>query len=48
MFNISRSKDIQTMKSGQLVEYNIGNIFLEKSYTKRGGESSPRPLNKKL
>ena len=30
--NISRSKDNQTMKFGQLIEYNMRNIFLEKSY----------------
>ena len=30
--NISRSKGIQTMKFGQLIEYNI-NIVLEKPYT---------------
>ena len=29
--NISRSKGNQTMKSGQLIEYNMRNIFLEKS-----------------
>ena len=32
--NISRSKVIQTMKFGQLIECNMRNIFLEKSYTK--------------
>ena len=32
LLNISRSKDNQTMKFGQLIEY-IRNIFLEKSYT---------------
>ena len=32
--NISRSKDNQAMKFGQLIEYNMRNIFLEKSYTK--------------
>ena len=26
------------MKFGQLIEYNMRNIFLEKSYTKCGGE----------
>ena len=26
----------------------MGNIFLEKSYTKCGGETSPRPFSKKL
>ena len=30
--NISRSKDNQAMKFGQLIEYNMRNIFLEKSY----------------
>ena len=29
--NIPRSKDSRAMKFGQLVEYNMGNIFLEKS-----------------
>ena len=38
--NISRSKGNQTMKFGQLIERSITNIFLEKSYTKRGGEIS--------
>ena len=36
------------MKLGQLIEYNMRNIFLEKSYTKCGGETSPRPFSKKL
>ena len=27
------------MKFGQLIEYNSRNIFLEKSYTKCGGET---------
>ena len=31
--NISRSKGNQTMKLRQLIEYNMRNIFLEKSYT---------------
>ena len=35
------------MKCGQLVEYNTRNIFLEKSYTKFGGEPIPRPFSKK-
>ena len=26
--NISRSKDNQTMEFGQLIKYNMGNIFL--------------------
>ena len=45
--NISRSKGNQTMKFGQLITYNMRNIFLEKSYTKCGGEASPRPFDKK-
>ena len=32
--NISRSRGNQTMKFNQLIEYNLKNIFLEKSYTK--------------
>ena len=43
--NISRSKGDQTMKFGQLIEYNMGNIFLEKSCTKYGGKTSPRPFS---
>ena len=46
--NISRSKDNQTMKFGQLIECNMRNIFLEKSYTKCDGEASPRPFSEKL
>ena len=45
--NISRSKGNQTMKFGQLIEYNMRNIFVEKSYTKCVGETTPRPLSKK-
>ena len=33
------------MKFGQLIECNKRNIFLEQSYTKRGGETSPRPFS---
>ena len=35
------------MKFGQLVEYNMKNIFVKKSYTKCAGETIPRPLSKK-
>ena len=35
------------MKFGQLREYSLKNIFLEKSYTKCGGETIPRPFLKK-
>ena len=46
--NISRSKGNQTMKFGQLIECNMRNIFLAKTYTKCGGETSPRPFSEKL
>ena len=46
--NISKSKDNQAMKFSQLIECNVRNIFLEKSYTKCGGETSPRPFSEKL
>ena len=45
--NILRSKSNQTMTLGQLIAYNIRNIFLEKSYTKCGGQTIPRPFSKK-
>ena len=35
------------MTFGQLIEYNVKNIFVEKSYTKCGGETIPRPFSKK-
>ena len=41
--NIVRNKE-----NSQLREYNMKNIFLEKPYTKFGGETSPRPFFKKL
>ena len=44
--NISRSKDNQTMKFGQLIEYNMRNILVNVSYTKRGGETIPRHFSK--
>ena len=46
--NISRSKGSQTVKFGQLIERNTRSIFLEKSYTKYGGETSPRLFSGKL
>ena len=46
--NISRSEENQTIKFGWLVQYNMRNILPEKSYTKYGGVSSPRPFSKKL
>ena len=43
---ISRSKDNQTIKFDHLIEYNIKNIFVERSYTKCVGGSSPKLLFK--
>ena len=42
--NISRSKNNQTMKYGQLIDCNMKNIFLEKSFAKCGGETILRPF----
>ena len=47
MTNTSRSKCSQAMKFGQLIEYNLRNIFPEESYTKFGGETIPIPFFKK-
>ena len=47
LFNISRSKGNQTMKFGHLIECNIRNNFLEKSYTKYDGGIIPRLFSKK-
>ena len=44
---ISRSKDNQAIKFGQLIEYKVENIFVEKSYTKCAAETIPRTLSKK-
>ena len=38
LLDISRSKGNQTIKFGQIIEFNI-DIFLEKSCTKRDGKS---------
>ena len=35
------------MKFGQLIEYDIRNIFVAKSYTECAGETIPRPLSRK-
>ena len=45
---MSRIKSNEIMKFGQLLEYNMRNIFAEKSYTKCGGETIPRPFSKRL
>ena len=36
------------MKFDQLIECNMRNTFLKKSYTKCGGETSHRPFSEKL
>ena len=41
------SQEVQTMKFGQLIEYNMKNVFVEKSYIKCAGETIPRPFSKK-
>ena len=46
--NILRNKDNQAMEFGQLREYNIKNIFLEKPHKKYTGKTSPRPFSEKL
>ena len=46
--NTLRNKGNQTMNFGQLIDYNMTNIFLEKSYTECRGETSPRPFSEKL
>ena len=45
--NISRTKGNQAVKFGPLIEHNMRHIFLEKSYTRCGGETIPRALTKK-
>ena len=42
--NISESKGNQSMKFGQLIEYNKGNIFFQKLFRKWVNETSYRPL----
>ena len=36
------------MKFGESIECNMRNVFLEKSFTKCRGETSPRPFSEKL
>ena len=45
--NISKSKGSQAMKFGQLIEYNMRNIFVEKLYRKCDEETIPRLFSKK-
>ena len=42
-----RNKVNKTMKFGELIEYNMRNIFVEKAYTKCGGETIHRPFSEK-
>ena len=44
--NISRREGNETF--GQVIERNMWNNFLEKSYTKCGGETCPSPFSEKL
>ena len=44
---ISRSKINQTIKFGQLIQYDTKKIFVEKLYTKYTGETIPKSLCKK-
>ena len=44
LLNISWSKSNQTMKFGQLIDYNKRKIFLQKLYRKWGKEISSRPV----
>ena len=41
------SEEVKAIKFGQLAEYNMKNIFLEKQYTKCGEETIPRFFSKK-
>ena len=45
--NIRIRKGSQAMKFGQLIEYNMKNFFLEKSYPKCGVETIPSSFSKK-
>ena len=47
LLNISKIKSSLTMKFGQLIEYNMKNIFPEKSY-KMWWRTSPRSFSVKL
>ena len=46
--NITRSKNIHGIKFGQLMQYNMWNIFLEKSFTEYGGKCVTTPSSNKL
>ena len=44
LHDISQSKGNQTMKLGELIEYNKRNIFLQNLWGKWGRQTSSRPL----
>ena len=44
--NTSRTKVNQALKFRHFIEHNMRNIFLDKSYTKSGGEANPRTFSK--
>ena len=46
--NISSSKGNQAIKFGQLIEYSMRNIFLQKSYTKCSGEKDLKSKKNKI
>ena len=46
--NILSNKDNQAIQFSQVREYKMKSIFLEKPYSKYGGETSPRPFSRKL
>ena len=48
LLNISRRKDNETLKFGQLIECNMRNVFLEKSYAKCGRKTISRLFSKKI
>ena len=44
--SISRRRGTQTMRLGQLIEYNMRITFRKKRYTKYGGKTIPDPFLK--
>ena len=48
MSSVSRSKGNQTVKFGHLIECNMRNVFLEKSYAKCDCKSFPRSISEQL
>ena len=46
LLHISRSKGNQRVKFDQLIEYSMRNTFFEKSYSRCGAETIPRPFLK--